>query len=1154
MSRHSSDTLRKALQKKTAEGGCGYCVFSEASVLDFGVIRAHLETSLKVKIHNPTARRVLIRVLVDEGSSDSVAVERDAEYFRRLGVRTDADVAAAADVCKISSSQIEALEGDELDAYANSEAAEEIDFTHLSKEDPLVAPTFESCALCKCTAVASGSVQARCSINITPEVALVVPGATLLAKVHLKAGHKDERTQQFLHLRPFGWWQQKTGYETLVRSIEIQAEIQLPRILLSTTNLNWDKAYAGIVSEPRSIVLQNPTDLPTSFEWMQGEEDDNKLMTIEFEPRSAVLPGRQTVSINVTIVAAESLFEPSNIHKPAARRHDSAPIPIHGSAMLKCPDAIDQPRLVVSATAFGPSIELAVLDPSGNDGETGVDGGEDEVALNFAPLEIMKDSTLKLLLTNTSAIPMQLEAWMLEYRPPPSPPRTLPENDPERGQEVTERTARGGQMLLDDAHERIKFRGSTPSVSAPVSPTEHTNGIYSFILNPSSSRLEPFATTQLECTINSTAAFEMVDKLCIRLDKMAEYRVPVTCRFFGCPLQIPSKQVAVDDEASPKMLSIAQLAFKQGASTRHLVVANCSNCAVELEWEVYTNDAIERHVGRHTIIPVDKGHTIEPSRSVDPSGNGYDNALPVVVSPSKALLPGPGSVKFTITMRGDRMGIQKYRLVGSGSYRIESAESIREREESSRLRRCMKTLVDDGPSQVRQLGADPQAAQTSKRSPSSKEDSESEAVKWSKAAAFVSGTKAGTVAVVVCGEVIAPALEVDKKADKDGKRRFQFFHHPHIASEEEQPWGIIPSPRANRFYNRIYRRSVCYTNTSKTPIICRFRCFTETGPSKAEHFRIRMIDVRRIRPRRFEGDADAGREFYKIWPQESAVVSVVFVPPEPEDLHLHAERSELDEAIEERMDHWRPAVGVLGCLVVDYPQDGEVTGRCNQERVELIATCTLPDLNVIVREEVHNEPPLVISPQVYVSPFENKSVVMDFGIRNVHSIVENVRELVLSARSFVPCVWKLRYVGSEGIKQELKGKTRLTMAEAETLRSADDASVFEISNEGGIVHGPTVPFRKLPLPAKLVGESVMPRAQQHFDSERYQPAKIQIRFRPKEAIFYRSRFRVHCLHGGRPTDVILQGCGSFDEQDDLRIDAGLLIGEQKATPAAWAGM
>ncbi|KAF4744556.1 hypothetical protein FOZ62_023994 [Perkinsus olseni] len=504
MSRHSSDTLRKALQKKTAEGGCGYCVFSEASVLDFGVIRAHSETSLKVKIHNPTARRVLIRVLVEDGSPDSEG--RDAEYFRRLGVRTDAD--------------IETLKADELDAYANSGAREEIDFTHLVKEDPLVAPTFESCALCKCTAVASGSVQARCSINITPEVALVVPGETLLAKVHLKAGHKDERLQQFLHLRPFGWWQQKTGYETLVRSIEIQAEIQLPRILLSTTNLNWDKAYAGIESEPQSIVLQNPTDLPTSFKWMQGEEDDNKLMSIEFEPRSAVLPGRQTVSINVTIVSAQCLFEPSHIHQPAARRHDSAPIPIHGSAMLKCPDVVDQPRLDVSATAFGPSIGIAVLDPSGNDGETGVDGGEDEVALNFAPLEIMKDSTLKLLLTNTSAIPMQLEAWMLEYRPPP--PQTLPEKDPEQSPEVTELTTRGSAVLLDDAHERIKFRGSTPSVSAPVSPTEHLSGIYSIILSPSSSLLAPFATTELECTINSTVAFEIADELCICLDKMAE--------------------------------------------------------------------------------------------------------------------------------------------------------------------------------------------------------------------------------------------------------------------------------------------------------------------------------------------------------------------------------------------------------------------------------------------------------------------------------------------------------------------------------------------------------------------------------------------------------------------------------------------------------
>ncbi|KAF4712602.1 hypothetical protein FOZ62_027991, partial [Perkinsus olseni] len=157
---HPSDPLRHALQKKTAEGGCGYCVFSEASVLDFGVIRAHSESSLTVKIHNPTARRVLMRVLVDDESPDSVAEGRDAEYFQKLGVRTDADVAAAADVCKMSSSQIAALKADELDAYANSGAREEIDFTHLAKEDPLVAPTFESCALCKCTAVASDSVQA----------------------------------------------------------------------------------------------------------------------------------------------------------------------------------------------------------------------------------------------------------------------------------------------------------------------------------------------------------------------------------------------------------------------------------------------------------------------------------------------------------------------------------------------------------------------------------------------------------------------------------------------------------------------------------------------------------------------------------------------------------------------------------------------------------------------------------------------------------------------------------------------------------------------------------------------------------------------------------------------------------------------------------
>ncbi|KAF4739859.1 hypothetical protein FOZ63_024234 [Perkinsus olseni] len=109
---------------------------------------------------------------------------------------------------------------------------------------------------------------------------------------------------------------------------------------------------------------------------------------------------------------------------------------------------------------------------------------------------------------------------MLEYRPPP--PQTLPEKDPEQSPEVTELTTRGSAVLLDDAHERIKFRGSTPSVSAPVSPTEHLSGIYSIILSPSSSLLAPFATTELECTINSTVAFEIADELCICLDKMAE--------------------------------------------------------------------------------------------------------------------------------------------------------------------------------------------------------------------------------------------------------------------------------------------------------------------------------------------------------------------------------------------------------------------------------------------------------------------------------------------------------------------------------------------------------------------------------------------------------------------------------------------------------
>ncbi|EER15995.1 hypothetical protein Pmar_PMAR003456 [Perkinsus marinus ATCC 50983] len=241
-------------------------------------------------------------------------------------------------------------------------------------------------------------------------------------------------------------------------------------------------------------------------------------------------------------------------------------------------------------------------------------------------------------------------------------------------------------------------------------------------------------------------------------------------------------------------------------------------------------------------------------------------------------------------------------------------------------------------------------------------------------------------------------------------------------------------------------------------------------------------------------------------------------------------------------------------MIVEFPEDGEKMSGCRQQRVELIGICTLPDLEVRVQEEIHNSPPLVVSPQVYVSPFEMNCIVMDFGIRNIHSIVESVRELVLTAKNFVPCVWKLQHVSSERLKQQLRGKSRLTLAEEEILRSADDVSVFAVGNEEGIVHGPTIPYRKLPLPAKLVGQSLMPRAQGHSDSEKYQPSCIPVRFRPKEAIYYRSSFHIECLHGGRGFDVILQGCGSFDEEDDLRMDAGLLFGEHKVAPEMWHGM
>ncbi|KAF4676290.1 hypothetical protein FOL47_006446 [Perkinsus chesapeaki] len=1086
--------LRESIKEKILEGAHGYCVFSKAAILDFGVIRAHSEVSMEVEVHNPTARRSLVRMVADNCEETLEAQKaNDQECFQRLAACSVAD--------------IEKMNPDDMLKYKTG-ATEEIDFSYLEKEDHRVTATFNTCARCECTAEASRSVQAGSSLYVTPQVALVEPGDT------------------FLHLRPFGWWQKKNGEETLVQSIEVEAEVN--PVMLSTKQLAWDKAYAGVESDPQTIVLHNPTDLPTSFEWSPSGGGRQKA-TVTGNIHGEI---PWTDSSSVTIVPKDSLVKADKAPQLASRTYEPTSKSLLSSAKLICPDAIYNDIIEISATAFGPSIEMTVI--GAEDVMQGGDGPHDKVELNFSSVSLLTEKRLLLEVKNTSGIAMALKTNVVKYRKLELPVPTSRE-------ELSPASDSCPRMLLDDVHERAKPRGMPPTFPRD-GLLQAGMDLYSVIISPACTTLHPFATTNIECNVRSTVAFELSDELSLRIDKMPEFRVPLICHFKGCPLSIPPRQVAVDDEASPKLLDMSQLAFKQGTSLRNLLIKNDSNCAVRLTWHASTTEAIERHIGRHTLVAGERG--VSSTGQAKPADQLVDSQdiFPIVVNPPELLIPARGCSRFIITMQGGRMGIQKYRLVGTGIYHVESADSVREREEAERHRQSMKRLIElTAEEEVRRLGPDFTANQTDGDSGDAELGLEgsSYTLQWAQASAFINGMDAGSITVDISAEVIRPTLQVDKKADKDGRKRFQFFHHPNVGGEPDRPWGTVPSPRAYRLHNRIYRRSVCYSNTSKTPIVCRFRCATTSGPPGCEYFRIRLIDVRRTRPR-WSGDSDSSSsEFYKIWPQESATVTVEFIPPDLEDLRLHLERPALEKRIEEITEKWKPVVNVVGSLTVEYPGDDDALTPTCEEHVELVGVCTLPDLSLDIVEEYHNEPPLVISPDVYCSPFKVPPIVVDFGIRNVHSIVENVRELVLSAKNFVPCMWKMERLSSDTLKQGLSGKSRLSMAEQEILRSADDSSVFSIHPATeGIVYGPSVPFRKLPLAAKCVGESLMPRARNHADSAKYEPQRIRISFMPKDAIFYRSVFRIECLHGGRTGDVVLQGCGSFDEQDDLRVDAG----------------
>ena len=101
-----------------------------------------------------------------------------------------------------------------------------------------------------------------------------------------------------------------------------------------------------------------------------------------------------------------------------------------------------------------------------------------------------------------------------------------------------------------------------------------------------------------------------------------------------------------------------------------------------------------------------------------------------------------------------------------------------------------------------------------------------------------------------------------------------------------------------------------------------------------------------------------------------------------------------------------------------------------------------------------------------------------------------------------------------------------TMVEKETEVSKDDPEVFSFSVTSGWLKGPSLKLRISPEGLAI------PSLPKTKDEEQLLPQKIQLQFKPKQNILYKSKFRFICKNG-ISCDLIVKGQGSYEENYDV---------------------
>jgi hypothetical protein len=146
---------------------------------------------------------------------------------------------------------------------------------------------------------------------------------------------------------------------------------------------------------------------------------------------------------------------------------------------------------------------------------------------------------------------------------------------------------------------------------------------------------------------------------------------------------------------------------------------------------------------------------------------------------------------------------------------------------------------------------------------------------------------------------------------------------------------------------------------------------------------------------------------------------------------------------------------------------------------------------------------------------------LDFGKVNVER--SRTIHVYLSNETEATAKWQLIYV--QFPKKSTIGHNTTTPWEVENMEKTDDPEVFEFNVTSGSLKGKSLPLRKVPEGL------LVPPVRRDAEENKYVAQTIDIKFRPKKNVLYKSKFRF-VTEAGLPCDVILKGRGSYEENHD----------------------